>query len=83
MTAYWLTSASIAWRAASLSSSGHGKSGKPWARLIAPCSAATLVISRITDSVKRRVRAAVRLAVAVSFIGATLGHGAPTRNVGT
>ena len=36
--AYWLTSASMAAFAASLSSDGHGKSGKPWARLTAPCA---------------------------------------------
>ncbi len=53
VTAYWLTSARMASTAASFRSSGAGKSGKPWARLIAPCSRATRVISRMTDSVKR------------------------------
>ena len=48
---YWLTSSAIAWRAASLISSGAGKSGKPCDRLIAPCATASRVISRITDSV--------------------------------
>src|SRR3954469_14964730 len=38
--------------AASLISIGHAKSGKPWARLTAPCSSARRVISRMTDSVK-------------------------------
>jgi hypothetical protein len=51
--AYWLTSASIARRAASLISSGAGKSGKPCDRLTAPCRFASRVISRMTDSVKR------------------------------
>src|SRR6266536_584740 len=49
--AYWLTSASIAALAAALSSGGHGKSGNPCDRLIASCSSASRVISRITDSV--------------------------------
>src|SRR6266850_451819 len=51
--AYWLTPSAIAWRAACLISSGASKSGKPWARLIAPWSIACRVISRMTDSVKR------------------------------
>src|SRR5258708_5153808 len=50
--AYWLTSASIAAFAASFSSCGHAKSGKPCARLIASCWIASRVMSRITDSVK-------------------------------
>src|SRR5690554_2748529 len=58
--AYWLMSARIASQAASLMTSGAGKSGKPWARLMAPASLATRVISRITDSVKPCVRRAVR-----------------------
>src|SRR4051794_21873007 len=37
--------------AASLSSCGQPKSGKPCARLIAPCAIASRVISRMTDSV--------------------------------
>ena len=49
--AYWLTSASIASTAARLTSSGAGKSGNPCARLTAPRSIASRVISRITDSV--------------------------------
>src|SRR5208282_1264325 len=51
--AYWLTSAAMAWRAASLISAGAGKSGNPCAMLIAPCCMASRVISRITDSVNR------------------------------
>ena len=43
--------ARIAAQAASLRRSCAGKSGNPWARLMAPCSLATRVISRITDSV--------------------------------
>src|SRR6266536_1207810 len=49
--AYWLTSASMAALAACFSSGGQGKSGNPWARLIASCSSASRVISRMTDSV--------------------------------
>src|SRR6266516_1113744 len=49
--AYWFTSASIAALAASFSSGGHGKSGNPCDRLIASCSSASRVISRMTDSV--------------------------------
>src|SRR6478672_5935936 len=49
--AYWFTSARMAATAASLISAGAGKSGKPWARLTAPCATASRVISRITDSV--------------------------------
>src|SRR5947207_4689037 len=48
---YWLTSASIAALAACFSSSGHGKSGKPWARFTPLCSRHNRVISRMTDSV--------------------------------
>src|SRR5579862_8958681 len=50
--AYWLMSAVIARRAASLIASGAGKSGYPWDRLIAPYFAASRVISRMTLSVK-------------------------------
>src|ERR1035438_3740496 len=57
--AYWFTSARMAATAASLSSSGAGKLGKPWARLMAPCSLASRVIPRMTDSVKPWVRRAV------------------------
>src|SRR5215475_1212897 len=49
--AYWFTSARMAATAASLISAGAAKSGKPWARLIAPCETARRVISRMTDSV--------------------------------
>ena len=51
--AYWLTSASIARQAAALISAGAGKSGIPWARLTAPCLAASIDIPRITLSVNR------------------------------
>src|SRR5450755_2269929 len=59
---YWLTSASIAAMAACLTASGAGKSGKPWARLIASCSSASLVISLITDSVSAAATADARAA---------------------
>src|SRR5215475_2255728 len=49
--AYWLMSAEMAWRAASLISSGAAKSGKPCERLTALCFSARRVISRMTDSV--------------------------------
>ena len=55
--AYWLMSAAIACCAARLISSGAAKSGNPCARLMASWSIACRVISRITDSVKRSVRA--------------------------
>jgi hypothetical protein len=58
--AYWLMSASIAAFAASLSSGGQAKSGKPWARLTASWIAAWRVISRITDSVNEAARAETR-----------------------
>src|SRR5256885_487775 len=45
--------------AASFRTSGAGKLGNPWARLIAPCSLASRVMPRITDSVKPCVRCAV------------------------
>src|SRR5471032_2018724 len=54
--AYWFISAAIASAAARLSASGAGKSGKPWARLMAPWLIARRVISRITDSVNLRMR---------------------------
>src|SRR5690348_17254901 len=44
-------SSAMAWRAASLISSGAAKSGKPWERFTAPCFRARRVISRMTDSV--------------------------------
>ncbi len=53
-------SALMASQAASFKSCGAGKSGNPWAKLIALCSLATRVMSRITDSVKECVRIAVR-----------------------
>src|SRR2546423_1770967 len=58
--AYWLRSSRIARAAASFRTSGQGKLGKPCARLMAPCSFASRVIPRITDSVKPCVRRAVR-----------------------
>jgi hypothetical protein len=51
--AYWLISPLIARRAASFTSSGAGKSGKPCDRFTAPCRLARRVMSRMTDSVKR------------------------------
>src|SRR4051794_34509901 len=53
VTAYWLTSASMARDPAALMASGAGKSGKPCDRLTAPCRCASRVISRMTDSVKQ------------------------------
>src|SRR5262245_58911764 len=44
-------SSEMAWRAASLISSGAAKSGKPCDKLTALCFIASRVISRITDSV--------------------------------
>src|SRR5690606_10384012 len=58
--AYWFRSASIARFAASLIAGGAGKSGKPWARLTAPCCCASRVIARITDSVKTAAFADVK-----------------------
>src|SRR2546422_8274200 len=57
--AYWFTSSRIARAAASFRTSGAGKFGNPWARLMAPCSLASRVIPRITDSVNECVRRAV------------------------
>src|SRR5262245_14687000 len=65
VTAYWLMSPLIAAHAASFIGSGIGKSGKPWARLIASCWLAMRVISRMTDSVK----VAVRLAASIGDLG--------------
>src|SRR6266496_4873332 len=53
----------IAAHAASFIGSGIGKSGKPWARLIAPYWFATRVISRMTDSVNVEARCAVVIIV--------------------
>src|ERR1700747_2888526 len=44
-------SSEMAWRAASFTSAGAAKSGKPCERFTAPCFIASRVISRITDSV--------------------------------
>src|SRR5438309_109170 len=57
--AYWFTLSRIARIAASFKTSGQGKLGKPCARLMAPCSLASRVMPRMTDSVKPWVRAAV------------------------
>src|SRR6185295_17537333 len=46
-------SSEMAWRAASLMSSGAEKSGKPCDKLTALCFIASRVISRITDSVNK------------------------------
>src|SRR5207247_695774 len=64
--AYWLTSAKIASAAACFSSSGAGKSGKPWARLTAPRAMASRFISRMTDSVNRSAFALIRALRAVA-----------------
>src|SRR5213080_1130891 len=57
--AYWFTSSRSARAAASFRTSGAGKFGNPWARLMAPCSLASRVIPRITDSLNEWVRRAV------------------------
>src|SRR5688500_1659316 len=57
--AYWLRSASTASAMACLSSGGQAKSGKPWARLTAPCATARRFMSRMTDSVKRSALAEI------------------------
>src|SRR5215217_732125 len=57
--AYWLMSSWIARAAASFRTSGAGKLGKPWARLIERYSRARRVIPRITDSRNPWVRRAV------------------------
>src|SRR5437016_8080319 len=57
--AYWLTLSRMARIAASFKTSGQGKFGNPWAKLMAPCSLASRVIPRITDSVNEWVRRAV------------------------
>src|SRR2546426_9405750 len=49
---YWLKPFLIALMADCFTSAGGSKSGKPWARLIALLAWQSLVISRITDSVK-------------------------------
>src|SRR3954452_19785332 len=49
----------MAAQAASFSSGGHGKSGKPCPRLMAPYCAASRNVSRITDSVNRPALALV------------------------
>ncbi len=85
--AYWLMSPEIARRAASFTSSGAGKSGKPCERLIAPCRFASRVISRMTDSVKRAALADARMLMASQGprgkpAAAGVGDGAaPTRYV--
>src|SRR5437867_915180 len=58
--AYWFTSAATASCAARFSSSGAAKSGNPCARLMASCSIACRVISRMTDSLKRSVLSLVK-----------------------
>ena len=51
VTAYWFTSARIAAHAASLTTSGAGKSGNPCDRFTPPWRWLSRVISRMTDSV--------------------------------
>src|SRR5580704_9451803 len=68
----------MAARAASFTSAGAGKSGKPCAKLTAPCCRARRVISRITDSVKYSAfsesirRAVAAILSAVGFASAEL-----------
>src|SRR5215470_2659577 len=76
--AYWLTSVSMARRAASLTSSGAAKSGKPCERLTAPWSWARRVISRITDSVKRPALSEARRLTG----GTSRGRGSRSRGGG-
>src|SRR5438874_3632106 len=57
--AYWFTSSAMAHAAASFKTSGAAKFGNPCARLMAPCSLASRVMPRITDSVNECVRRAV------------------------
>src|SRR5271165_2160300 len=54
-------SSEIAWRAASFTSAGAAKSGKPCERLTALCFIARRVISRITDSVNCSALAEIML----------------------
>src|SRR5208337_1797171 len=64
-------SSEMAWRAASLISSGAAKSGKPWERLTALCCIANRVISRITDSVNCSALAeSIRRAMCVMLVSA-------------
>src|SRR3954452_4281734 len=75
--AYWLTSASIAAFAASLSSGGQAKSGKPCERLMPLCCRHSRVISRMTDSVKVSALALMRASIAAGVrAGAACGRGA-------
>ena len=60
VVAYWLMSSWSARAAASFSSGGQAKSGKPWARLTAPSITASRFISRMTDSVKLAALAEMR-----------------------
>ena len=64
--AYWFTSRLMASQAACLSAAGAGKSGKPCARLMAPCFAARRVISRMTLSLKRAAFFETKLRISLS-----------------
>src|SRR4051812_16153461 len=59
--AYWLMSREIASWAASFSQSGAVKSGKPWERLTALCSAARRLISENTETPFGGTRRAIRV----------------------
>src|SRR5438034_6152771 len=65
--AYWFTSSRTARAAASLTDSGAGKSGNPWARFTPPCCWHRRVISRITDSVNRVLRSETRGRMGLSY----------------
>src|SRR5215471_18275099 len=75
-------SSEMAWRAASLISSGAAKSGKPWERLTALCLIAKRVISRMTDSVNCSALAeSMRRAMCDMLVSAAdMGRGYDTRN---
>src|SRR5579875_160495 len=72
---YWLRSASIAAAAACFTAAGAAKSGEPCARLIAWCSTASLVISRMTDSVSEAALADIRPGRAGAARGTAAGAG--------
>src|SRR5258708_28100044 len=83
-------SSEIAWRAASFTSAGAAKSGKPCERLTALCFKARRVISRITDSVNcsafaesmRRAICAMEDSEAVTIISQHFSYIIPRRELG-
>jgi len=56
VTAYWCGPVPADSASAATRAGGGSKSGKPWDRLMASCLLATLVMRRMTDSVKMAVR---------------------------